>query len=385
MPKMKCIVLAMMLLVVSFGAAAQSLRTTKTMSDTIRVSMCDTLPAVVDTLVFDAVGTYVYAINDTTDVVFVVDQQHRDTTYLYDTICSNAPYALGDTVYATSGTYQTILATVHGCDSLVVLDLWVHPAYDNRYYDTLCDGQKIFFHDTSIADKGEYVFVDSTAYGCDSVSRLNVMVYPTYHNDTIFDTICSGVQYAFGDTVYTVSGEYGYEGLTAHGCDTTAALSLWVLANSDTTIYDTIFEKDLPWAFLDTVFTDSVTNGELHTTNAVGCDSVIHYNLFVWWDPDHCEQLIQFPNLVTPNGDGINDIFEIKGLLENECYTTNYLAIYDRWGHRVYYVENLSSRDEFWDPGKDRIPTGTYFFRFWGRGHDIFVNRMGCIEVLNKK
>ena len=91
---------------------------------------------------------------------------------------------------------------------------------------------------------------------------------------------------------------------------------------------------------------------------------------------------LQFPTVVTANGDGINDKFIIRNLVEGQGYPYNSLAIYNRWGNLVFFKENIASEDDFWDPGKDNIPAGTYFFRFSGKGYLGNVQRTGTIEVL---
>ncbi|MCX8079970.1 MAG: gliding motility-associated C-terminal domain-containing protein [Bacteroidia bacterium] len=70
------------------------------------------------------------------------------------------------------------------------------------------------------------------------------------------------------------------------------------------------------------------------------------------------------PELVTPNDDGKNDIFEIKGL---EFYPNNELEIYNRWGNLVYSVKGYNND---WDgrpnaqfkTGTGRLPVGVYFY-----------------------
>ena len=91
---------------------------------------------------------------------------------------------------------------------------------------------------------------------------------------------------------------------------------------------------------------------------------------------------LQFPNVVTPNGDGINDIFVIENLVEGGAYPINSLDIYDKWGSRIYHADNISRRDQFWDPAKTNTPTGTYFFRFSGKGYKGNIEHNGVIEVL---
>lgn len=91
---------------------------------------------------------------------------------------------------------------------------------------------------------------------------------------------------------------------------------------------------------------------------------------------------LQFPNVVTPNGDGINDKFIIQNLVEGLAYPINSLYIYNRWGACVYHRENISSEDDFWDPNVDNSPAGTYYYQFKAKGYIGNIERNGVIEVL---
>lgn len=89
---------------------------------------------------------------------------------------------------------------------------------------------------------------------------------------------------------------------------------------------------------------------------------------------------LQFPNVVTPNGDGINDRFIIGNLVSGLSYPINQLDIYNRWGSRVFHAENISSEDDFWDPSN--VPAGTYYYRFSARGYTGNVDHNGVVEVI---
>lgn len=91
---------------------------------------------------------------------------------------------------------------------------------------------------------------------------------------------------------------------------------------------------------------------------------------------------LQFPNVVTANNDGINDLFVIKNLLEGNAFPRNSLYIYNRWGALVYHVEDISTIQDFWDPNKTNSPDGTYFYRFVGKGYTGDTERCGAIEVI---
>ena len=91
---------------------------------------------------------------------------------------------------------------------------------------------------------------------------------------------------------------------------------------------------------------------------------------------------LKFPNVVTPNGDGINDRFVIVNLVEGLAYPINQLDIYDKWGSRVFHAVNILRDDQFWDPAKTNTPAGTYFYRFSGKGYKGNLEHNGVIEVL---
>lgn len=89
---------------------------------------------------------------------------------------------------------------------------------------------------------------------------------------------------------------------------------------------------------------------------------------------------LQFPNVVTPNGDGVNDVFVIQNLVTGQGYPNNTLDIYNKWGVLVFHRENIRSEADFWDPSD--VPAGTYFYRFSARGYNGNIERNGAVEVL---
>lgn len=70
------------------------------------------------------------------------------------------------------------------------------------------------------------------------------------------------------------------------------------------------------------------------------------------------------PEGFSPNGDGINDFFVIRGIAN---YPKNTIAIFNRWGNKVF---EASPYQNTWDGrsmfgvrvGGDELPIGTYFY-----------------------
>jgi gliding motility-associated-like protein len=72
---------------------------------------------------------------------------------------------------------------------------------------------------------------------------------------------------------------------------------------------------------------------------------------------DPCD--ITIPNAFTPNGDGLNDLYRVYGHLD---YFRNYsFSIYNRWGERVYYTEDVNGGWNGVYQGVDQ-ELGTYFY-----------------------
>ncbi|MBL7934732.1 MAG: gliding motility-associated C-terminal domain-containing protein, partial [Bacteroidia bacterium] len=66
------------------------------------------------------------------------------------------------------------------------------------------------------------------------------------------------------------------------------------------------------------------------------------------------------PNAFTPNGDGLNDAFCLQGW--DECSTTFYIAIFDRWGEKVF---DSSDPSFCWDGNYLGVPLNPAVFVFY--------------------
>jgi len=92
-------------------------------------------------------------------------------------------------------------------------------------------------------------------------------------------------------------------------------------------------------------------------------------------------------NIITPNGDGLNDVFTV----ESEGIQTFKINIYNRWGKRVYTFEqdafsNLKEKHLLWDGnsnGGGKCADGTYYYIIDAVGYDKKeYNLNGTITLL---
>ncbi|MFC5623241.1 gliding motility-associated C-terminal domain-containing protein [Algoriphagus winogradskyi] len=88
----------------------------------------------------------------------------------------------------------------------------------------------------------------------------------------------------------------------------------------------------------------------------------------------HVQFSIHFPNVFTPNGDGINDTWEITGI---SLFPNNSLAIVNRWGVEVYAADNYKN---VWTGGN--LVEGTYFYSFkWTDESNHVFEKRGFIHL----
>jgi gliding motility-associated-like protein len=67
----------------------------------------------------------------------------------------------------------------------------------------------------------------------------------------------------------------------------------------------------------------------------------------------------EFPNVITPNNDNINDIFEIKNLPEN-----TEVFILNRWGNVVFSSDNYQNNWDGIDTSGKVLVDGVYTYKF---------------------
>ena len=127
-----------------------------------------------------------------------------------------------------------------------------------------------------------------------------------------------------------------------------------------------------------------------------GCNSSITHTVSLEAD-------LIFPNVITPNGDGVNDVFAIGNLntsmnsYDPDRYRNNELTIYDRWGKQVYHALNYDTfmdmtgergngiivGDQVFDASK--VTDGTYYYTFYYKGKLKTVNYHGTLQIIRDR
>jgi gliding motility-associated-like protein len=87
---------------------------------------------------------------------------------------------------------------------------------------------------------------------------------------------------------------------------------------------------------------------------------------------------LEIPNVFTPNGDGINDLFTILSTGVKEID----LQIFNRWGQKLF---SFNGPKAAWDGLTDKgakVPDGTYFFFVKATGFDDkTIEKQGTVNL----
>ncbi|NLE03893.1 MAG: T9SS type A sorting domain-containing protein [Crenarchaeota archaeon] len=203
---------------------------------------------------------------------------HSDTLSLCD---NQLPYRYGDSTLHSAGNYQIYFSSIHGCDSLINLTLFVDSTY--HHYDTLtlCNNKLPYRYGNNILTyAGNFNIYFSSSQGCDSLVLLTLYVNPSYHHyDTI--TLCyNELPYRYGDSILYAAGNYQIFFTSILGCDSLISLTLMVnpvYHHSDSL---TLCADELPYHYgNDTLY--AAGNYQIHFTTSLGCDSLISLALYV--------------------------------------------------------------------------------------------------------
>lgn len=119
--------------------------------------------------------------------------------------------------------------------------------------------------------------------------------------------------------------------------------------------------KDLTHTYLNTSDVEMSYDVMLIVTDAFGCIDTAQISVIV----DPLSELI-IPNVFTPNGDGINDLFT----LQSKALSFVRAELFNTWGLKLYEWATLHGG---WDGRTEagmEVPQGTYFYIITAKGVD---------------
>ena len=313
---------------------------------------------------------------------------------VYQTICENETYSFFGDIIFVPGVYDHTIETTHGCDSTIHLHLSNWDIYETPITRHFCQGEAFDFFGTSINESGIYYHTLESVHGCDSVIKLNLIQDPIYEFD-LYESTCEGGPgyYYNGDFLFPSTYPYVYEFESVLGCDSIVSLHIEEAEYNSKTYNVSLCADQYTWASNGTTYYESgIYYDTLSYPNS--CDSTLMLNL---------ELRPSFQNeVVITSCDTYqwkNDTYNVDmTFAESTVYThpyinsfgcdsevTLFLTINDH-DETIFTVTDEENCDEyFWDPqGHEIIYTDhdDPVYNISGIYHRTYKNQSDCDSLV---
>lgn len=360
-----------------------------------------------------AVATHTTQNSNGCDVTTTLNLTVNPTTSPTDDIAicdTDLPYTWnGQTITAGGVAIATHTAqNSNGCDIITSLNLTIHPTTYLTDDQTICQADLPYsWNGQTITTGGTAVATHTTqnANGCDVITTLNLIVnvpdpvhftttaetclpaavelIPTgQHNGTCVWTIngapingdCSGATtlmnqagcYTAGLTVTDANGCISSLTINDAVCLDNLPVANFELVNqtnesattSNTSSHADFYSWTLPNGDVSTAFEPTVLFGNtsgfytvtLHAYAANGCYDSTTITVEIIYE-------IKIPNVITVNGDGVNDFFML-----HEMQPNTQLLILNRWGNLIYSSDNYDNSWNGRDVNGNYVTEGVYSY-----------------------
>lgn len=267
-----------------------------------------------------------------------------------------------------SGTYRTVFPSLTGCDSVVITTVKVNDTFNIRQTKELCVGDSLRVGNRIYKTSGNYVDNLTTAAGCDSIIFTNLKILDPLSIQQS-KAICQGDNLKVGNKSYSVAGTYIDKLTSVKGCDSVVTTVLTVNPRPILNLPQGLKAKfcgdslelnpkgdtasKYTWQWKNTacstcrnpkarpLFTASYAVTVTDKTNTCTASDSVKITLEGAYEE-------KIPNAFTPNGDNLNDVFNIT---PDDCVkSVMRLQIFSRIGSLIFDKTNLSPRNkEGWD------------------------------------
>ncbi len=211
-----------------------------------------------------------------------------------------------------------------------------------------------------VTQSGTY-YIEGTFNQCNLIKPATVVVNSV--NTIISKQLCPGQSYLG----HTRTGSYTDTLKSFNGCDSLVTVNITVnpkvnlgpdriMCLGDSILLSPGLYSQYQWQDNSTSPQYKVTMPGTYWVNVMDTSGCMSADTVVI-SPGNCLSG-KIPNTFTPNGDGINDTWQIKGL---QSYPQCIVLIYNRWGQQVFSSIGYSKP---WDGeyGGKPLPTGVYYY-----------------------
>ena len=342
--------------------------------------------------------TYTCAVSDgiTNQNVNVTIMVHpNEESDIYQTICENDIYNFFGEDLQTPGVYDHTIQTQYGCDSTIHLHLNNWDTYETPITDHFCQGEHYMFFDQALSASGIYYHMLESVHGCDSIIKLNLIQDPSYEVE-LWESTCEGGPgyYYQGDYLQPSAYPYTYLFETTLGCDSVVMLHVDQSDYNSKTYNVSLCATEYTWASNGVTYYETGTYYD--TLSYAGlCDSTLVLNLEL--RPSYS---IEERQTSCDSYRWQNDTYNVDITFDHSTvYTHPYVNSYGCDSEVTLYLTinnhddvdapDVEACDEyFWDPEGHEITYTDHedlVYTMSGTYHRTYQNQYGCDSLVSQK
>ena len=277
-----------------------------------------------------------------------------DTSTVYLTLCENElPYIWNSITFSASGSQSVTLSSSLGCDSLVTLNLNVSGVDTSILNLTVCENELPYAWNGFIySSAGTQIINLFNSSGCDSTINMVLSVTAT----PVTPSTSGNMQYCINEEPGPIVANGGPGSYTWY-----ADAELLEILSYDSQITPEVYSGNINYYV---------------TTTENGCESAAQ---IITVQFQACSVVI--PSAFTPNGDEINDFWEIKDL--DLIYPNSIVQVFNRWGNKIYESQKGNYENMPWNGeiNGTPLPVATYYYIIYYNDDSIEPSN-GIVSIL---
>ncbi len=256
--------------------------------------------------------------------------------------------------------FEVVVANEEGCTKTVEVEVTVadSPEVTLTGEDPICAGESV---QLSLSGADQFTWDESIADLLDDQNSVNpsaTLNETTEFNALITDDFGCDFSVSFTQQVYEAPD------LAIAGDSTVCtgdAVDLLVTGGQSYTWENS--EIETPNQANPTVVVDQTTIFTVEAVDINGCFYNESFTVTVDDTQDECDKEFKVPNVITPNGDGMNDTWAIEEFVVfPERYPNRVVTIYNRWGQMIYESNNDYTNQFDGTYENEALPEGTYYY-----------------------
>ncbi|MGC4039747.1 MAG: gliding motility-associated C-terminal domain-containing protein, partial [Flavobacterium sp.] len=292
---------------------------------------CENIPAPAQLTATDNCGTATVNVTETILAGSCPSNYQIIRTWVATDACGNNSAPVSQTITVSDTTGPQIITQIPPKMSVICSDVPVAPVLTAADFTDNCStvGTPVFTETQTQPEGGHYIITRTwtVSDACGNTTTITQIIAVTLTPET---TTVTPRSCTFEDLVYTLRD-------LLDNPNDVPANAVWTNESGApaTAFNGTTFNAiDVPTG--EYIFSYTIETGE--------CPRRIEIKMTVDEDctPEACISL-DVHNAFTPNGDGLNEWFQIDNIDDITCYPTNKVQIYNRWGILVYETKNYDN------------------------------------------